>query len=589
MATEKYEKDDGWETKLFEKLTGGIDYSVRTDGLKDEEATIANNVIFYNDQVRVDTGYTKFAQTVIGSPRAVYQLYYKDGSSELLLVTNSTLYILAASEWQYVSSGVDTTASVGEAAGSTAIDVTDTAGFTATSLIGIILDNGTQHRSVISSITPGAPGVLNIAAGIPGGRTVAIGALVVQAVALSGTLDKAISLVTLPFNDWLVFTNGIDKVKRYNGTDCIDVPNLPSAGNTVCRIVQLFNNYLLLINTIEGGTAHPQRVRRCDTSDPTNWSTGNAGLDDLYGSEDFIVGAEDLGPYLVLYRERSIVRMEFVGTVDLLFNYDDVISGEGTFSQDLIVNLGDYHIFFGNANVYEYRGGYSMEPIGDELYGLVYGIHGELNPTYRNRAFTVYVEELDEILLFYPAGSSTVPNHVVRYKPSEQSWATRQFSKNFVGYGFFQEDSSRTWASLVGSWLDQGWAWNSNALLANTPITLLCDETNQVYSYDYVSGTDDGTGIAYALGTKDLINPRFNIRTDRLSLRAKGSNISVERSLDRGASWTVLETVNPGATPADINIDSQVVSKSVRYRLKGTGGGFALDWMNLKYRLESEY
>src|SRR3990172_3874376 len=107
MATEKYEKKDGWDTKLIEKLTGGIDYSVRSDGLKDEQATIASNVIFYNDQVRVDTGYDKFVQTVVGIPRAVYQLYYKDGSSELLLVTNTTLYKLAASEWQYVSGGVD--------------------------------------------------------------------------------------------------------------------------------------------------------------------------------------------------------------------------------------------------------------------------------------------------------------------------------------------------------------------------------------------------------------------------------------------------------------------------------------------------
>ena len=591
MALERFEKDDGWETKLLDKFTGGIDVGTRSDLLEDQQATTANNVIFYADQVRVDTGYVTFAGIVTGVPRASFQFYKKNGSSELLLITNATLYRLAAAEWQLVSANIATTASVGEAAGSTAIDVTDTAGFTAgaTSYIGIILDDGTQHKSTISSIAAGAPGTLNIATGIPVGRSVAVGAVVLQAPTFTGAADKPISLTTMPALDWMVFTNGVNVVQRYDGATCVAVPNLPSAGNTICKQVRLFNNYLLLINTIEGGTAYPQRVRRCDTADPTNWTTGNAGYDDLYDSDNFILGCEDLGPYLILYRNRSVVRMEFVGTADRLFNFDTTIIGEGVFSSELIVNLGDYHVFFGNANVYEYRGGYAIDPIGDELYGLIYGIHGDLNPTYRDTAFSFYIEELDEIVLFYPAGSSTVPNKMLRYKLGAKSWALRSFAKNFVGYGFFQEDSSRTWASLVGSWLDQGWTWNSNALLANTPITLLCDETNQVYSYDYVSATDNGTGIAYEIATKDFINPRFLIRTDRLSFHAKGTNISVERSIDRGVTWEVLSTASPGTAGADVNIDSQTTTKQVRYRLKGTGNGFALDWIQIKYRLESEY
>src|SRR3972149_3390608 len=99
MTLERFEKDDGWETKLIDKFTGGLNYGTRSDLLDDQQATTANNVIFYSNQVRVDTGYDTFAGTVQGIPRAAYQFYKKDGSSELLLFTNATAYRLAAAEW----------------------------------------------------------------------------------------------------------------------------------------------------------------------------------------------------------------------------------------------------------------------------------------------------------------------------------------------------------------------------------------------------------------------------------------------------------------------------------------------------------
>ncbi|KKK68157.1 hypothetical protein LCGC14_2946880, partial [marine sediment metagenome] len=313
--------------------------------------------------------------------------------------------------------------------------------------------------------------------------------------------------------DFLVFTNGVDIVKRYNGTDVVNLSNLPSSGNTICKALGLLENHLLLFHTIEGGTTLPQRVRRSDTGDPAEWVTGNAGFDDLLDSEDFIVTAEPFGPYVIIYRERSINRMSFVGTSDRLFNFETTITGEGVISLDSVINLGDIHIIFGNTNFYEYTGGFSLRPVGDELFDLVFGQSGELNPSNKNRSLSIYVEELDEAWFFYPTGQSDSPDRVVRYNVSKRSWVIKRLTDKIVGFGFYQKDASLTWNDLEGSWIEQTFAWNSKQLLANAPTIQFCGESPlQVYEYDFVSVTDDGTDITYSLETKDFFDAHKDLR-----------------------------------------------------------------------------
>lgn len=584
MAEEKT-----WEYKHIDAFTKGLNLSVRGDKIEDGELLQANNVVFEEDRIRIDTGYIPFFEAIRGAPRAVYQLFKRSGTSELLLVTNSTLYKAQLDQWQYVKGTAGTTTTAQLNASGTNLTVTSITGFSNGDFIGVTLDNGLQHKTTINGAPSGTTIVM--ADPVPIGRTVLNGASVIKAVILNGSFDLAISLVTLPFNDWFVFTNGVDNPKRYNGTDCVDVPNLPSAGNVQCRVVALFQNYLLLINTIEGGTALPQRIRWCDTADPTNWTTGNAGFKDMYNSEDFLVAAALLGPYMILYKERGIIRMEYVGSSEKLFHFEPTVSGEGTFSQDGVIDLGDYHVVVGNANIYNYSGAYTLEPVGDKIWSRMFGVRGELNPEFKHRSFGFYVEELDEIWIFFPAGTSQFPNKMVRWRQEFDAWSDRNFNRDMVGYGFYLATTARPWSGLVGNWLQQVWKWNAVSVLANSPITLLCNSTNQVYSYDYVEPLDNGLPINYSFETKDFTNPQFFLRTDEIRFRAKGSNILVEYSFDKGQSWKTLGTANKGsgASYEETQLNFQALTKRVRFRLSGTSGGMAFEWFTLKYSVESEH
>jgi len=580
--------DKAWQTTTADRCDGGMNLLDRPDQIKLEEFLRCQNVTLKKGRVYQDTGYTPFAGVVEGIPQLTEQFFKKSGSSEELLVTTVSLYRFATGpqQWQFVKGDAGTTLSAQANTGVTSLQVVSSAGFTASSRLGVILDNGTQHRTTVNGAPPDGTHI-NITDAIPAGRNAPNGAAVVQAVALTGNLDNPVVSDTLPSHDWFVFTNNVNTPKRYDGTDCVVIPNLPSGGNVICKALRLYNNALFLLNTIEGGTAHPQRVRRSDASDPTNWTTGTAGFDDLLDSADFVMCGEILGPYLIVYRERSVERGEFIGQGGLNYFFESMIKGEGILSPIAVVDMGDYHIFVGNANIYEYRGGFDYEPLGDKVYYSLFGSEADVNPSKRHRAFAFYVEELDEAWMFFPSTASDFCDRLLRYNTGDKSFVERRFADNFCGYGFFQRQDSFVWGDLVGAWSDQVWQWNSRSVQADSPTTHLCAaEEGQVYEYDYTTIDDAGTPIDFVLETRDFILPGGSFRIDTFEGYLRGSNILVEYSVDEGVSWEAIGSVT-NTVHNSFHLERQVTAGRIRFRLTGADPQFMLSFYQFIWKLES--
>ena len=580
--------DKAWQTTTADRCDGGINLLERPDQIKLEEFLQCKNVILKKGKVYQDTGYAPFAGVVAGIPQLTEQFFKKSGASELLLVTTVTLYKFATGpqEWQYIKGDASTTLSAQANAGATSLQVVSSAGFTAGLRLGVILDNGAQHQTTVNGAPPDGTHI-NITAAIPVGRNAPNGAAVVLAVALTGNLDNPVVSDTLPSHDWFVFTNNVNPPKRYDGTDCVVIPNLPSAGNTVCKALRLYNNALFLLNTIEGGTAFPQRVRRSDATDPTNWTTGTAGYDDLYDSSDFVMCGETLGPYIIVYRERNIARGEFIGQGGINYNFDNMIKGEGVLSPIAVVDMGDFHLFVGNANIYEYRGGFDYEPIGDKMYYSLFGSESDVNPSKRHRAFAFYVEELDEAWMFFPSNASDFCDRLIRYNAGGESFVERRFAHTFCGYGFFQRQESFAWSDLVGAWQDQVWQWNSRAVQADSPTTHLCAaEVGQVYEYDYTTTDDAGAVIDFTLETRDFILPGGMLRHDTFEGYLRGNDILVEYSVDEGVTWDTIGSVT-NTSHNNFHMQRQVVAGRIRFRITGADPQFMLSFYQFIWKLES--
>ena len=578
-----------WKYKFVENLLGGINTAKANANLEDNQCIKLNNVLLRAGQVLSDNGYKTFGQVVVGRPQVPYQFKRRDLTTDLILITTSTVYKYSSAllRWILVKGTASTTSTLAYPAGTTVIVVASGVGFATGNLIGITLDNGDQLQTTVTV----AGATFTLANAVPVGRSILINAVVLKSVALAGTLDYQVSIDTIAGSDWMVFTNGIDIVKRYDGADCINVPGLPSGGNVVCRSLLLYNTALFLFNTVEGGTAYPQRARRSDQTDPTNWTTGTAGTDNLLDSSDSIVTAAVLGPYMIVYRDKSIVRGSFIGNSGVNYYFETMINTDGAVSTKSVVSVDDYHIFIGQKNIYEYRGDYIISPIGDNIYYHLYGISGELNPAYKNRNFALYSKDLNELWIASVTSTSldNTCNEVLRYIVSNKAWYHREFKDNLIGSGQYTKQQSLTWDTLVGSWDALTWTWNSQQILGNAAVILLCSAvTNQVYEYDYVSTLDNATAIAYTVETKDFAINTSNFRFDKIEMFIQGMGILLEYSTNQGVSWNTMATINQNVL-GRVQVYGQFISDRVRFRWSGTGQNFALQWFGFSYKIENLY
>lgn len=576
-----------WQYKQVKSLLGGINTNAASDEIEDNQAITLRNVVIRQDQVQVDTGYVITGQVLFGQPQATYTIEHRNLTDEQIAITTKTVYNwnVAFAKWELLKGTAGTTTTASYTAGATVIAVTSAVGFSNNDIVAIYLDNGDQLQTTIT-----ISGLnFTLANAVPVGRTVALGAIVNRAPMLSGSLDKQVSIVTVPSNDWMVFTNQVDIVQHYDGTAVTVVPNLPSAGNVVCGAVALYNAALFLIRTVEGGTNYNQRVRRSDQGDPTNWTTGTSGFDDLLDLSDMLLTAELLGPYLVVYRERGIVRGSFIGNSGVNYQWETTVNTEGALSAGAVVNMGDMHYFVGHANVYEYRGDFSITAVGDEIYYSLLGYQGDLDPSYIQRLFITYIEEVDEVWIAYPTILSPThcPDKVLRYNTRAKFWYDRKLYDTIIGYGFYVSALTVTWATATGTWQNNPNQWNTRQNLSNVPITQLClASTNNIVNYDYAQTLDNGQPIKYTIETKDFTIPDGEFRFDYLEAQFKGNSVLVEYSPDAGNTYVPLGTVTQ-LSMDKAKFHKQFVSNKVRFRFSGIDSVFSLEWFGFLYKAEN--
>ncbi len=583
---------EDWENKFVPDVLGGLVLNQNSESMRSNQFLTLKGMLYENGDMIKDTGYKTFADIPSGVPglfRKVFKHTTASGTVSNFAISNLSFYVLANSgaNWHIVNinGGGSTTLDATASQTQKEMPVTATTNFDVGDRIAVRLDDGSDHVSTIDSISAGVS--VTIADGLP--SQALSGNVVVEGIKLAGTADKNVFALTIPWNDALAFTNGIDKPQYYDpATAKVQViPNLPSSGNTICESLVLFDTSLLLLRTTEGGSNKNQRLRWSDKADFTEWVTGDAGSVDLLDSEDLVHQALVIGPYLAIYRAKSIYRGTAVNTSTKRFQWDRVVSGSGIMSPAGVVDIGDKHFVIGNKQTYLYRGGFDVTPVGQEVKSLLYGSSAELDIANLGKTCCVYVEEKNDVFILYQTTAGTEPDKTLRYSLDLNAWSSREFDDQIIGFGNATQSQSLTWNDLVGTWEDLTFTWTSTSISGDLNTILLCSDDGQVYEYDFLTADDNGVAQSWTIETPDFSHHNGSIRTDYLELKCAGGSATIEISIDEGNSWVTIETVSPGATPIKVRIYKQVSSRTVRYRIAGSST-FRLSWMNLRVTLETE-
>lgn len=582
--------------KIVRDLRGGLNTSKPPDQIADNESPDCLNVTYLNKALAVDFGLTRLGSALVGIPLQPIEWTSSTGASYELVVTSRTLYAYNSTVADWLPIPTNTTANpsvngaVVGAGVNPAIVFTGTATWIASQLIGALMDNG---RYLIG-IASGTTSPVTIATVLPVGRTILTAHDLLPLPTFTSDGSLPISFIADPIRGELQFVNGFDLPQTFDGSICVPLGGVGAISLTTARFIARFNYVTVLAATTEGGIFRTYRVRRSATADSTNWSTLNAGFDDLSDSDDDITALFPLNPRLVIARRSSLMLASYYGSGQQVFWYDYGVSGVGCFGLNAGIATKMASMVIDHSGIYYYQGSNTLSDMGDKIFNSFLSFSGDLKPGTEDTVVAFYVELLDEVWIIYQPTSATAANTLLRYSYKTGSWFKRVFATPlaFKGAGSFTFPTARRWLDLGAiRWIDQQQTWNARTSQANFRSVLLCGATdNFVYLYNFSATSDNGAAINWYYNTKDYAIPEDWTTVDGLVFYGQGTIDLVEISMDGGIIFrTVGTNIQMGTTWRRKEIDMSLTCDFIRIRISGTNPSFRLSWFALKTMKTSEH
>lgn len=355
---------------------------------------------------------------------------------------------------------------------------------------------------------------------------------------LTGTSDNLIdtAIPLLSGSAILVISNGVDNLRKWTGTG-----NASSLGGTppVAKFIQEYKTYLLCAN-IAGGVDIDQRVQWSDTANPEEWSTGNAGAQDLVEDGEAITGLNVFSDYVVVHKKTSIYLGYLVSTQSI-FRFDRKSTQVGTVANGSIVNLPTgQQIFLGVDGLHLFNGVTTPvieSPVNDE-------IRDGINQSYAHKSWGLLVQDEDEVWIGVPIGDQTTGETVYKYnyktgvcyKDIRLGVNTAWAASTSEGLTWDDFADSITWDDISNRWDD--------GQLGGLSADIHFGKTDGNTFIQSISVNGDGSDTIPCIWTSKQFENQEKGRMCRWSevhVYAKGSGaLTVEYSIDGGNTWIAL-------------------------------------------------
>ena len=376
----------------------------------------------------------------------------------------------------------------------------------------------------------------------------------------------------------VVFTNGIDAIRKCSitGSDA----NLGGTPPKAKFVINL-GSYLLLANITDDGAGneYSARVQWCDTGDPENWTTGNAGSIDLVEDAGDITGTGNVKGFGTIHKPDAIYLAQIVTTSDVI-RFDRVSTGLGTIAGATIWNIpSGEEVFLASDGIRIFNGAESRlvpSPVQDEL-------RESINPGEAYKSQAVIVKELNEYWVCVPTGSSTEPDTIYKYNYVTQE-VYKDEHEDMSAIGIYQNISALTWADMTVPWSSITTRWNSVTLGSLNPVVIYGDSSGVSTKRVTTVYNDNGTAIEGSFETKDFTAKDFGIdaidsimRWTGMELWAIGDSVKVYYSTDSGGTWTLADTLELSAEYPDddapLNVWFDVVKSKIRFKFYNAVAG----------------
>lgn len=321
---------------------------------------------------------------------------------------------------------------------------------------------------------------------------------------------------------YLWMTNFKDEVYQYDNStlsqSVFDIDGDGGASPTYgshndlsyCKFIFPFANRLMILYTVENGTAYPQRVRwsrlAFGAGDTSQWddtaSDTNAGSLDADTNEEIIAFGYLRDAVIVIF-ERSIWALRKTGSFDLPVRWEKISEAPGVFGSNFGASSQDNFLWCFGAGGTIATDGVQTKRIDD----VIPDFEASIRQEDLERIFLSKVIENHQTWLSY-GGTSNSQNSNVKVLDYENG----TFSDYDLGYNVMGEFNSEnlspvTWSECIGQewqWENIHQRWKDFASRPGKPRNLIGDESGMVFIIN------DGYSDCGRKIDVELITSRFN-------------------------------------------------------------------------------
>jgi len=347
----------------------------------------------------------------------------------------------------------------------------------------------------------------------------------------------------------LCISNGVDDIQYYEGHSSDKFKtlahNFPSFGNA--KEIEEFINHFFIINYNDGNN-QVRAVAHADAGNIDTWSVGTSGAHVLTDTRGDLVRAKKLGPYMILYSDRSITVCRYYGSSPI-FAFPTLVYESGLLSAKAVWDSVNVHYLLGtDRKVYGYRGGTDLDPVGTRIEEALFN---ELDVSKKAKVCTGLDISRHKVHFFYPraADDYSKVSYALGYRRKGLPWEYHEFADTVRDFSIFENYFA--WYCDDTAWTDlycdeQSIYCDDSYGQVDHPMSVFITHDGYVMKLDEATGKDDDADIEFIVDT-----PEFTIddeemlgRWIRFSFNAMSgvvsSTVSVLYSTDGGNTWTAF-------------------------------------------------
>lgn len=381
----------------------------------------------------------------------------------------------------------------------------------------------------------------------------------------------------------LVINNGKDSPQYWGGTGTLATLTGWNA-NWKCKSLVAFKNFLVAFNITKSGTNYPHMVKWSDAADPGavpgSWdetdATKLAGEQDVAETPDLGVDAMVLGDALLLYKERSIYAMRFIGGTQV-FEFRRVPGNYGMLTKGCAAVTPKGHVVLANGDVVLVDGVNEPQSIlSDRLKTWLFS--SQIDSSAYSKCFVAANPSRSEAWICYPEVGETTCTRALVWNWDANVFGIRELPNAYhAASGLLDYSASTSWASDSETWADDATLWNQDEFTPADPRLLIASSVPGLYMADAgssfagtaVEAVLERTGLAFdapeQVKTIRSVFPRIDAPAGTQVQITVGASMDAEQA----PVWGSPVTYTVGAT---YKADAFASGRFISLRISSNGG-----------------